>query len=64
MNLGYYELMDRIAIIQCNLNDYVEEHIVASDEIKKHLDAAQKSLTLAYGVAADEWHNSCEDFNK
>ena len=62
MNLGYYELMDRISVIQNNLEDIVHKHPKASDELKAIIDDAQYSLSSAYDIVSDQWIDSCEDY--
>lgn len=60
-NLGYYELMDRIALIQGQLEDYVANHEVADDKLQKLVNDAQVSLSDAYSYVAEKFNDSCED---
>lgn len=60
MNLGLYEIMDRISIIQNNLSDFVEGHEECSDEVKEHLSNAQCYLYAAYKVATEDFNNDLE----
>ena len=52
MNLGLYELMDRLYVIQNTLHDNVYEHQEADVELQRILDNAQDSLSEAYQYAA------------
>lgn len=61
MNLGWYEIMDRIAMIQDQIQSNLYEHQEADVEIKVMLDKAQEALSKAYQYAGDKFHDSCED---
>lgn len=61
MNLGWYEIMDRIATIQNSLHDNVYEHQETDLELQKLLDDAQHALNQAYQYAGEQFNNSCED---
>ena len=52
MNLGLYELMDRIYVIQNTLHDNVYIHQEADVELQRILENAQDSLSEAYLYAA------------
>ena len=61
MNLGWYEIMDRVAMIQSSLHDNVYEHQEKDAELQKLLDDAQDALNKAYQYAGEQFNNSCED---
>ena len=61
MNLGWYEIMDRIAVIQNSLQDNVYEHQEADVELQKLLDDTQHALDQAYQYAGEQFNNSYED---
>ena len=61
MNLGWYEIIDRIAVIQNSLQDNVYEHQEADVELQKLLDDAQYALDQAYQYAGEQFNNSYED---
>lgn len=46
----YFELMDRIHVITCNINDHVLEHPLTEklDNVKKLIDEAIDKLSEAY----------------
>ena len=62
MNLGYYEIMDRVSLIQNNLEDYVRHHDIADDKVRELVDKAQEILNDLYQYASenfnDEWEKS------
>lgn len=61
MNLGYYELMDRLSVIQQQVHDQVYEHQEADADLQKLLDEAQYALNQAYQYVGEKFNNSCED---
>ena len=58
MNLGLYELMDRIYVIQNTLHDNVYEHQEADAELQRTLDDAQDALSEAYQYVARKFDES------
>ena len=58
MNLGLYELMDRIYVIQNTLHDNVCEHQETDSELQRILGNAQDSLSEAYQYAARKFDES------
>ena len=58
MNFGWYEIMDRIAMIQSSLHDNVYEHQETDAELQKLLDDAQDALSEAYQYAARKFDES------
>ena len=58
MNFGWYEIMDRIAMIQSSLHDNVYEHQETDAELQKLLDDAQDSLSEAYQYVARKFDES------
>ena len=58
MNLGLYELMDRLYVIQNTLHDNAYEHQEADVELQRILDNAQDSLSEAYQYVARKFDES------
>ena len=58
MNLGLYELMDRLYVIQNTLHDNVYEHQGADVDLQRILDNAQDSLSEAYQYVARKFDES------
>lgn len=58
MNLGLYELMDRLYVIQNTLHDNVYEHQEADVGLQRILDNAQDSLSEAYQYVARKFDES------
>ena len=58
MNFGWYEIMDRIAMIQSSLHDNVYEHQETDTELQHILDNAQDCLSEAYQYAARKFDES------
>lgn len=58
MNLGLYELMDRIYVIQNTLHDNVYEHQETDAELQRILDNAQDALSEAYRYVARKFDES------
>lgn len=58
MNLGLYELVDRIYIIQNTLHDNVYEHQETDAELQRILDNAQDALSEAYQYVARKFDES------
>jgi hypothetical protein len=52
MNLGLYELMDRIYVVQNTLHDNVYEHQETDAELQLILDNAQDALSEAHQYVA------------
>ena len=61
MNLGWYEIMDRVAMIQDSIESQVASHPERDDRFDEILDKAQKLLSEAYQYAGEKFNNSCED---
>ena len=58
MNLGLYELMDRLYVIQNTLHDNVYIHPEADVDLQRILDNAQDSLSEAYLYVACKFDES------
>ena len=58
MNLGLYELMDRISVIQNTIHDHLYEHQEADVDLQRILDNAQDYLSEAYQYAARKFDES------
>ena len=61
VNFGWYEIMDRLSMIQNQIHDYVYEHQETDAELQKLLDEAQYALNQAYQYAGAKFNDSCED---
>ena len=61
MNLGWYEIMDRVAMIQDQIESQVGSHPERDDTFDEILDKAQKLLSEAYQYAGEKFNNSCEE---
>ena len=62
MNLGWYELMDRVAMIQDQLEMNVAKHQEIDKEFYDLVQEAQEKLSEAYQYAGKKFNDSCEDF--
>lgn len=62
MNLGWYELMDRVIMIQDQLETNVAEHQEVDEDFYNLVQEAQEKLAEAYQYAGERFINSCEDF--
>ena len=51
MNLGWYEIMDRIAMIQNNIDYNGYHHGESDEELKTMLEEVQRLLSNAYDYA-------------
>lgn len=58
MNFGWYEIMDRLAVIQSQIHDSVYEHQEADAKLQQLLDEVQGSLYEAYQYAACQFEQS------
>lgn len=58
MNLGWYELMDRIYVIQNTLHDNIYEHQETDAELQLILDNAQDTLSEAYQYVSRKFDES------
>lgn len=56
LNLGWYELMDRIAMIQNQLEDSVNNHEVADVKLQALISDAQVSLYDAYSYCGQRFY--------
>jgi hypothetical protein len=62
INAGhYFEIMDRLSVIQDNIEDHVREHIACSKEWKEEIDKAQLILSGVQSMAAGKWDEMTED---
>lgn len=62
MNFGWYEIMDRISVIQNALEDNVRNHQEADEKLQELIDSAQELLYEAYNYAELKWDESCRGF--
>lgn len=62
MNLGWYELMDRVTIIQDQLETNVAEHQSIDKEFYDLIQEAQEKLSNAYQYAGEKFNDSCEEY--
>ena len=62
MNLGWYEIMDRIAMIQDQLETHVAEHKEADKYFYDLIQEAQEKLSKAYQYAGEKFNDSCEEY--
>ena len=60
-NFGWYEIMDRLSVIQNQIHDHVYEHQETDADLQKLLDEAQYALNRAYQYAGEKFNDSCED---
>ena len=60
-NFGWYEIMDRLSVIQNQIHDHVYEHQETDAGLQKLLDEAQYALNQAYQYAGEKFNDSCED---
>lgn len=61
MNLGWYEIMDRVAMIQDSIEGQIGSHPERDDRFVEILDKAQGLLSEAYKYASEKFNESCED---
>ena len=61
VNFGWFEIMDRLSVIQNQIHDHVYEHQETDAELQKLLDEAQCALNQAYQYAGEKFNDSCED---
>lgn len=61
MNLGWYEIMDRVSGIQNKLEDTVMYHEVADMEVQRMIEEAQEVLSQAYTYACEQWNDSLDE---
>lgn len=61
MNLGLYEIMDRVSVIQSSLEDNVRHHQEADSRVVELVDEAQEVLNMLYQYAASEFYDSYGD---
>lgn len=64
MNRGWYEIMDRISVIQNTLEENVRHHQEADEHLQGLIDSAQEMLSEAYNYAGIKWDESCRDFEE
>lgn len=64
MNHGWYEIMDRIHVIQNTLEGNVRHHQEADEHLQQLIDSAQEMLCDAYQYAGEKWCESCRDFEE
>lgn len=58
MNLGWYEILDRISVIQNTLEEYVYNHQEADVELQHLVDSAQEHLNDASQYAGKKFNES------
>lgn len=63
INLGWYELMDRVIMIQDQLETNVAEHKEVDEYFYKLIQEAQEKLADAYQYAGEKFIDSREDFS-
>lgn len=67
-NFGWYEIMDRLSVIQNQIHDHVYEHQETDTELQKLLDEAQCALNQAYQYAGkmfdESWKQDKNQLNK
>lgn len=61
MNLGLYEIMDRISVIQDIIDGQIYHHKESDDKLKELLDISQENLNQAYQYIGERFNNSCEE---
>ena len=61
INLGWYELMDRVIMIQDQLETNVAEHKEVDEYFYKLIQEAQEKLADAYQYAGEKFINSYKD---
>ena len=61
MNFGWYELMDRIVMIQDQLEMNVAKHQEIDKEFYDLVQEAQEKLSEAYQHTGKKFNDSCED---
>ena len=64
MNHGWYEIMDRISVIQNTLEDNVRNHQEADEHLQGLINSAQKMLYEVYNYSGIKWDESCRDFEE
>ena len=62
MNLGWYEIMDRVAMIQDQLEINVTKHKNIDKEFYDLIQEAQEKLSSAYQYAGKKFNDSCEEY--
>ena len=61
MNLGWYEIMDRLAMIQDSIESQVGSHPEGDDRFGEILDKAQELLSKAYQYAGEKCYEGVGD---
>ena len=62
MDLGWYELMDRIVMIQDQLEMNVAKHQNIDKEFYDLIQEAQEKLSKAYQYAGEKFNDSFEEY--
>lgn len=64
--LHHHEMIDRIHVINCNIEEHLLNHPVVEDnpELKKKIEEASEALGEAYQIAGREWFTHLEKVNK
>ena len=62
MNLGWYEIMDRVAMIQDQLEMNVAKHQEIDKEFYDIIQEAQEKLYEAYQYAGEKFNDSCKEY--
>lgn len=67
VNLGAYEAMDRVHMVQCQIQDALLDHWFylddAPEEYKKLLEQAADCLGKCYQIAGEYWYDSINSTN-
>jgi hypothetical protein len=63
---SYHEVLDRISIIECMINDHLLEHdvVVAEPELRALLRSAEVSICDAYQLCANIRFSKFEEVGK
>lgn len=64
MNLGWYEILDRIHLIQNAIEENLYNHQETDVELQRLLDSAQESLSDAYQYAGKKFDESWKQEEK
>ena len=64
MNHGWYEIMDRISVIQNTLEENVRNHQEVDEHLQQLIYSVQEVLGEAYQYAGEKWCESCRDFDE
>lgn len=62
MNLGWYEIMDRIAMIQDQLENSTGNYQDTDKDFYVLIQSAQEKLYESYKYACEKFNDSCEEY--